>query len=575
METPALVHPFLSIRGAPGPALQEGLSLAATAEAELPARGDAGAGRDTLADLSGDASDLRAQRWGLVVSDDARGTRLASLLAPLSERRGQQQGAPPHVYRVAPGMSAAQATAWVNGPYRDEVSRDATRLPRYLLLLGDADGVSWELQQALSRHGAFPGRLAFDADGDYQAYVEKVLAWEHASVPARKALFYAVRDGSAAVSSGMTGLLAPSRASLEAAFGRGPGGITSIGEAAEQLSPAALESEAGQMLSYAAATPGSLFLSLSHGVGLPAGEAFAKRRAVQGALQLHGERALGPADVTSAPFFEGGAWFFFACFSAGTPASSAYGTWLSGLSKMGRWGSPIAEVLGALPAPPAPFVAALPKAALASPRGPLAVIGHVDLAWSWSYLAGSLATGKTTYLDRHERFDVVFHALLRRRRFGAALHELASAGAAVGQTLLTMYGNDAIAPDEDPKRAAQRAYLWLEHHDLGAYVLLGDPAAQLPGALTEAAPEPPANGVGARPVAEAAGPARAAAPPDKALLLAEEDVLACLSGQDIDKQAASGGRSPEELARMVTAYQEAGRRALAQVLTASGEESGG
>ena len=86
------------------------------------------------------------------------------------------------------------------------------------------------------------------------------------------------------------------------------------------------------------------------------------------------------------PFLPGGMWFYLACFGAGTPASSAYHPWLSRLSDEGAYGGSLGAVLRALPAPgERPFVAALPQAALASPRGPLAVIGHLDLAWTYGF----------------------------------------------------------------------------------------------------------------------------------------------------------------------------------------------
>ena len=43
--------------------------------------------------------------------------------------------------------------------------------------------MSWELQRALSLNGALPGRISFDDDAGYGAYVDKVLAWESRTVP--------------------------------------------------------------------------------------------------------------------------------------------------------------------------------------------------------------------------------------------------------------------------------------------------------------------------------------------------------------------------------------------------------
>lgn len=569
-NAPDLIHPFLSIRGQ-GPVLPEGLSLRAAAgpgaappDEERKKKVDGTDGY--LASVSGDANDLAAQRWGIVTTNDDRGARLALLVARLAEHRGQEQGEAPHVYRVDPGMTAARAEDFLRGPYRDELDRDTARVPRYLLLLGDADGVSWELQQALSRHGAFPGRLAFDRDADYEAYVEKVLAWERACVPAREALYYVVRDGSSAVNAGLRGLMAPS---FEAVARAGSAGakIDRIDLSAGVLSsPADLESEAQVMLSRAAEARGGLLVSLSHGAGLEKGASIEERRAAQGALQVHQRRLLGAADVASGPFFEGGAWFFFACFGAGTPAGSVYRPWLRSLAAQGYAGRDLADkVLSSLPEPASPFVASLPKAALAASRGPLAVFSHVDLAWSWSFAPVAIAPGRMRTSPRHERFDALLLALLARRRFGAAHQELATAVASVGQNLLALYGDEATrgegAAGGDEMPALHRACLWLEHHDLGAFVLLGDPAARLPSAANER----PAQVLGAAAAPRVA--ASVSSGPGKEVLVAEEDVLACLAGkQDPEEFAPSVGRTADELRALVDAYREAGRRALAEVL---------
>jgi hypothetical protein len=76
-------------------------------------------------------------------------------------------------------------------------------------VLGDANLVSWDLQQMLGSV-AFVGRLGFADDSGYETYVEKVLRSE-ADVPASgaSALFYAVRDGTLATVQGYRHLVSP------------------------------------------------------------------------------------------------------------------------------------------------------------------------------------------------------------------------------------------------------------------------------------------------------------------------------------------------------------------------------
>jgi hypothetical protein len=133
-----------------------------------------------------------------------------------------------------------------------------------------------------------------------------------------------------------------------------------------------------------------------------------------------------------------------------------------------------------------PFVAALPQAALANPAGPLGVIGHVDLAWTWSFLDSDASSALPHARSRTERFQGILRALVDGHRLGVAHHELARFFRSVSTELSTLYDDDArlgTAVDsdvEDEARRARRAGLWMQRHDLSAYVLLGDPAARLP-----------------------------------------------------------------------------------------------
>ncbi len=61
-------------------------------------------------------------------------------------------------------------------------------------------------------------------------------------------------------------------------------------------------------------------------------------------------------------YLPGGAWLFYACFSAGTPGQSAYMTWLSQLHDLGQYTDPRDELLRSLPGDGQGFAAALPNA---------------------------------------------------------------------------------------------------------------------------------------------------------------------------------------------------------------------
>jgi hypothetical protein len=65
----------------------------------------------------------------------------------------------------------------------------------------------------------------------------------------------------------------------------------------------------------------------------------------------------------------------------------------------------------------------LPQPALANPDGPIPFIGHVDLAWSYSFEELDSSTGPT---NRLRRFLSLLSYALRRDRVGVAFRELVS-----------------------------------------------------------------------------------------------------------------------------------------------------
>lgn len=436
--------------------------------------------------------DLIEQGWGVIAPKGADGDRLLRLVEPLCRRRAEEQGAEVIVYRVDPAMDPVASARWMQHEYWDAVERREDLLPRYLLLLGDASAISWDLQQVLGG-GAFVGRLAFEAAEGYEAYVDKALRWEsEAPEPGASVLFFTARDGSRATHEGYTHLMQPSLTLAQTLKQKGKFRAHELIEVpyrAELLSPGQdPSSHAEEMLRASASARAGLLFSMSHGAGAPreGWESPVAQRALQGSMILGGRERLTALDLAARPFLPGGLWFFFACFSAGTPATSAYHPWLDRLHRLGRVGA-AGPVLASLPQDgAAAFVAALPQAALSNPEGPLGVIGHVDLAWTWGFRDSGISRVSQGERSRAERFQGTLRALVGGHRFGVAHQALAHFSVLASVELSTMYDASARRGDlvegdaEDEAWEARRADLWLQRHDLGAYVLLGDPAARLP-----------------------------------------------------------------------------------------------
>jgi len=550
------LHLLLAHAGTHRPVLPEGVPLASVVREPNPRLAIE---PEHLFSWGSDPNDLARQRWGVIAPEGARGDRLLERVKPLCDRRGAQQGAPPRVYRVAPEMDAIASEAW-----RKKVLRPASvplyEQPRYLLILGDGHEVSLELQRHLATD-SFVGRLAFAEEDDYRAYAEKVIAWEErpTAESRARALFFTAHDGSAATQIGHTALVSPS---VKACRDEQQLGYFPAREVVEVGSPTAW-SLAALLRAAAEPSPSALF-TLSHGLGPPeAGwKDAASQRQLQGAMSLGGE-LLEPRYVRQGRFLPGGFWLYFACFGAATPRESAFYPWLHRLQQEGEFGA-LDRLQLARPLEGRTFFAALPQAALANPEGPLAVVGHVDLAWTYSFL-------ELTGVNHASRFFSALGEAVQGRRAGVALHALSNHMVQVALEILTRHQNEESAAAQGaapPAEALHRAHLWMTHHDLAGYVLLGDPAATLP--LTPQKPvRNPTPGEVFGPGGVFGAPREAAAPPARPGPTPEEMeavVLQKLGGEEAPRLLAERhGLSLAELQRWEDAYRAAGREALRQL----------
>lgn len=535
------------------PVLEEGLPIDSAGTAPRPND------RHELEDFrhdGGDPNSLPEQRWGIVAPEGPIGDRLLELVAPLQRHREEQQGEPAIVFRAPPGLKDEEVGAWWSEVYGDESIDEADR-PRYLTMLGDADVLSWDLQQRLASD-TFAGRLCFPNEAGYESYVHKLLASERGEPAAgSRALYYTVRDGTAATNMGYAGLMTPTVEQSRIGHEKGVFSARDIIEIGD-----------GENLSaddFMAATRGdapSMLFTISHGCGAPrAGWSNAEeQRRLQGAMSFGSGEKITAEDLASRPFLPGGLWFFFACFGAGTPNGSAFHHWLAALRDVGLYGRNIDGVLKSLPGEnERPFVAALPQAALANPNGPLAVMGHVDLAWTFSFQDVG-----TTNKYRPSRFQDIFRTLVDGKRVGAGYFELQRFFNQASVDLSTMYDKDARqktkgAAEDDKARKIRKATLWMLRQDLSAYVLLGDPAVRLniEGPLARQVQRASAADLDkrrlAKPIPEIRTSVGSAEPQQRSAIgEGEPQAFVSLSGPALDSLAAAFDVSRLELDRILT-----------------------
>lgn len=557
--------------------------------------------RDGVAsDLSGylwdegaDSNNLRAQRWGVVAPLGPTGDRLLAEIQPLIAARQAEQGAPVRIYRPPAQLDEVEALQYRKDHY-DTGRELAQGLPRYLLILGDLDEVPLALQQVLQTD-ALVGRLTFPRPEGYAAYVEKVLRSEAGQRAERgRALFYTVPDGTAATQVGDAALISPcfDLAERSHAAGEFAAEVRSLNhDSADQLSPTAL-------LAAARGLQPTALLSVSHGEGEPPGgyRSPTRQRERQGAMCFGDDEVLAASDLGDRRFLPGGLWLMVSCYGAGTPSFSAYQPWLEHLGRSSQHAE-LQRLLAGLPRPGGrPFIAALPQALLANPAGPLAFIGHIDLAWTYSF--ADLDAGPHA-IPRPARFVEALRWALRGDRVGLCCRELMRA---LGQTqteILALSQTPSAARAGQPHVSASSAahsarqpgaldpaarfgHLWMLRQDLLGYILLGDPAVRLPVAPpSNSAPASAedlaaslglfggAGGGSSRPSSAKATAQHRAAQPARgselpiAIERLEAAIGAVLSGtSDPQTLAAQLGLAPSQLVDYVERYRDAGRAAL-------------
>ena len=503
-------------------------------------------------------NDLEQQGWGVLAPHGDRGDAMLAAIAPLIARREAQQGRPVRIYRVAPRMRASEAARWRKQVFNVDEPED---IPYYQLLLGDLDELSAELQQVQSVGGCV-GRLAFTELADYESYAAKVLRWELAPPLAgpAPALFHTVHDGSAATRLGHRSLVAPVLALAHDARARArfPADLHELGDSTDP-SP-------DDLLPHVDA-PGGLLFSLSHGDGAPrqGWRSDDERRRGQGAMSFGRAGSLRAADLTGKPFMPGGVWFMFACYGAGTPDRSRFHHWLTHLASLGKFSGSVDAVLAGLPrGDQRPFVADLPRTLLANPEGPLAFIGHLDLAWSYAFMEMEDSKAK-----RPAKFYNVLRSLVRGDRAGIAARELVRFYSDTNDELAELHdaAEAGRASGQPPAPDPRLGHLWMLRQDLAGYVLLGDPAVQLPRG------EPHNPAPAQAPIAISSGhsdppPASEHSPLDPHAL--ESAIHALLAGDEsaVAEHLRALGIERQALERWRDRYTEAGRAALVRHLAA-------
>jgi hypothetical protein len=305
-----------------------------------------------------DLADPHTAGWTFLVnSKDHNKAHLVKSIRRLAEHRGMKDPAEPLLF------NGETADEWVDWLMENYSSPQMEQKPHYILILGGPDQVPFLFQSVLDTTAAV-GRLAFDTPEELEAYADKVIKMETATAPIvnREAVFFAPDGGP----SDPTYLSHHYLAKPLAKDMQGRLGFNVKTMFADDATKANLQDALRQ-------TKPALVFTASHGLGSP-DEPLETQKRINGAICCQQVGAMQDNDwlfsgediPLDEPFLEGAVFFQFACFGYGTLAESDFAHWDP------RIGSKVNAK--------ADFVAAFPKKLLSHPRGPIAFVGHVDIA---------------------------------------------------------------------------------------------------------------------------------------------------------------------------------------------------
>jgi hypothetical protein len=411
--------------------------------------------RTNLADLG----------WGLIVPHDLDPAVLDALRPLLDHRKAQATAKSDALFKEFTGQAAYRPGM----TYQQFLDRhdvrvgppDYSKVPYYLLIVGNPTQVPWEFQYGLDIAYAV-GRLHFDTPEEYARYARSVVQSETAprrSLRPPQAVLFGTRH-----------LRDPSTRQLFERL------VVPLFESTKRIAPpgweikGVLDTEATrrtlQELLGGPQTPALLFTA-THRMSWPLDNAL--QRPSQGALlcqewpgfgKISPDHYLGASDIPDDARLGGLIAFFFSAYSAGTPLNDDFPAMAL---------EPPRQVASE------PFIAALPRRLLGHPSGPaLAVIGHVERTWGYSITSES--DSRTSDIVH---FEICIKRLLNGYTVGSAVElfnlRYARAAQRLSEDLRRVVVHGAQETEKDQLYGAI-----VKTIDARNFVILGDPAVRLP-----------------------------------------------------------------------------------------------
>jgi hypothetical protein len=170
------------------------------------------------------------------------------------------------------------------------------------------------------------------------------------------------------------------------------------------------------------------------------------------------DQVFAGVDITDNSKVHGMIHFMFACYGVGWPEFDNYSRTAAAAPRIA----------------PAPSLARLPSKLLAHrDGGVLAVLGHIDRAWGWSFESddGTAQNGD---------FRLILNDLMAGTRIGDATDSFNSSWGArsieIAETLQQLQNGDRKLTGDSLKKFANK---WVARDDARNYIIFGDPAVRL------------------------------------------------------------------------------------------------
>jgi hypothetical protein len=409
--------------------------------------------------FEGNAKKLEETGWGVIFAPGME--RIRSELRTLLDFRRDEvsQGGRSDYFRedfvYRPGETAREFLE--RHGVRHNAAPDPDRgVPYYLLLVGDPVTLPYSFQYELDvNYGV--GRIHFEKPEHYRQYAKSVVAAETRPRFSRQVGLFGVKNqDDPSTSQTAEGLIKPLASGL-----LGPKLNWKVDK---WVGSKATWEQLARLLG-GKETPALLFTA-SHGLGFPAEDE--RQLARQGGLLCQDwpgpkspegvlrEHYFIAEDLADDAKVQGMVAFLYACHSAGTPDRDSF-------YDRENVGAPrrIAE---------RPFVSRLCQRLLSHPNGgALAVIGHVDRAWTSSFAGTEKGEGADNYRNCLRR-------LLDGHRVGWAKEVFDLAYATLATDIARQVEDQHNWGNLDPESFAKT---WLESNDARNFVVFGDPAVKL------------------------------------------------------------------------------------------------